>query len=174
MVKLFIEWKELNVRWENESWCRSGMVVSKRNQEKQGEEIKRFSVGRGQRSSSAEEKNEWCRGWKVCSVYRSQLGYTPWFGGKSRIYFATWCEKLTHWKRPWCWERLKGGGEGYDRGWDAWMASLTRWTWVWTSSGSWCWTGSPGMLQSMGSQRVGHDWAIELNWNILPDSSIIP
>ena len=47
---------------------------------------------------------------------------------------ATWCEELTHWKRPWCWERLKLGGEGHERGWDGWMASLTRWTWVWTSS----------------------------------------
>ena len=77
---------------------------------------------------------------------------------------ATWCKELTHWKRPWCWERLKAGGEGDDRGWDGWVASPTLWTWVWASLGSWGWTGKPGMLQSMGSQRVGHDWAIELNW----------
>ena len=77
---------------------------------------------------------------------------------------ATWCKELTHWKRPWCWERLKAGGEGDNRGWEGWMASLTRWTWVWVSSRSWWWTGRPGVLQSMGSQRVGHDWAIELNW----------
>ena len=75
---------------------------------------------------------------------------------------ATWCEKLTPWKRPWCWERLKAGGEGEDRGWDGWMASLTRWTCVWGSSGSWWWTGKPGVLQSLGSQRVGQDWT-ELN-----------
>ena len=64
------------------------------------------------------------------------------------------------WKRAWCWERLKAGGEGDDRGWDGWMASSTQWTWVWASSGGWWWTGRPGMLQSMGSQRVGHesDW----------------
>ena len=55
-------------------------------------------------------------------------------------------------------------GEGDDRGRDAWMASLTQWTWVWVNSGSWWWTGRPGMLQSMGSQRVKHDWATELNW----------
>ena len=61
-------------------------------------------------------------------------------------------------------ERLKAGGEGDDRGWDGWMASPTGWTWVWASSGSWWWTGKPGMLQSMGSQRVRHDWAAELNW----------
>ena len=77
---------------------------------------------------------------------------------------ATWCEELTHWKRPWCWERLRAGGEGYYRGWDGWMASPTWWTWVWVNSGSWWWTGRPGMLQSMGSQRVRHNWATELNW----------
>ena len=68
---------------------------------------------------------------------------------------ATWCEELTHLKRPWCWERLKAGGEVDDRGWDGWMASLTQWTWVWVNSGSWWWTGRPGVLQSIGSQRVG-------------------
>ena len=76
---------------------------------------------------------------------------------------ATWCEELTHLKRSWCWERLKAGGEGDDRRWDGWMASLTQWTWVWASSRSWWWIGRPGVLQSMGSQRVGHDWATELN-----------
>ena len=77
---------------------------------------------------------------------------------------ATWFEELTHWKRPWFGDRLKAGGEGDDRGWDGWMASPTQWTWVWVNSGSWWWTGRPVMLQSMGSQRVGHDWATELNW----------
>ena len=77
---------------------------------------------------------------------------------------ATWCKELTHWKRPWCWERLKAGGEGDDRGWDGWMASLTQWTWVWVSAGNWRWTGRPGVLQSMGSQRVGPNWVTELNW----------
>ena len=74
-------------------------------------------------------------------------------------YFPTWCEELTHWKRPWCWKRLKSGGEGDNRGWDCWMASPTQWTRVWASSRSWWWTGRPGVLQSMGSQRVRHDWA---------------
>ena len=77
---------------------------------------------------------------------------------------ATSCEELTHWKRLWCWEGLGAGGEGDDRGWDGWMASPTRWTRVWVSSGSWWWTGRPGVLWFMGSQRVGHDWATELNW----------
>ena len=70
----------------------------------------------------------------------------------------------THWKRPWCWERLRAGGEGDDSGWDGWMASLKWQTWVWVGSGSWWWTGKPGMPQSIGSQRVRHDWATELNW----------
>ena len=64
------------------------------------------------------------------------------------------------------------GREGDDRGWDGWMALLTRWTWVWTSSRSWWWTGKPGILQSMGSQRVGHDWVMELNWT--GDSNVWP
>ena len=78
---------------------------------------------------------DWCWSWNSSTV-------------------ATWCKELTHLKRPWCWERLKVGGEGDDRGWDAWMASPTPWTWVWVISGSWWWTGRPGVLQSMGSKEV--------------------
>ena len=79
-------------------------------------------------------------------------------------YLGTWCEELTHLKRLWCWERLRAGGEGDDRGWDGWMALLTRWTWVWVDSESFWWTRRPGVLRFMGSQRVGHDWVTELNW----------
>ena len=78
--------------------------------------------------------------------------------GWSSNTLATWCRERTHWKGPRCWERLKVGGEGDDRGWDGWMASPTQWTRVWASSGRRWWTGNPGMLQSMGSQRVAHDW----------------
>ena len=78
---------------------------------------------------------------------------------------ATWCEELIHLKRPWCWERLKAGGEGDDRRWDGWMASLTKWTWVWVNSGNCWWTRKLGMLQSMGSQGVGYDWT---DWTYLP------
>ena len=81
-------------------------------------------------------------------------------------YFGTWCKELTHWKRPWCWERLKAGGEGDDKGWDGWMASPTQWTWVRVSSGSWWWTGRPGVLRFIGLERVRHDWATELNWTL--------
>ena len=76
---------------------------------------------------------------------------------------ATSCEELTHWKRPWCWEVLGTGREGDNRGWDGWMASPTRCTWVWMNSGSWWWIGRPGVLRFMGSWRVRHDWATELN-----------
>ena len=79
-------------------------------------------------------------------------------------YFGTWCKELTHLKRPWCWERLRAGGEGDDRGWDGWMAWPTQWTWVWVDSGNWWWTGRPGVLRFMKSQRDGHHWATELNW----------
>ena len=79
-------------------------------------------------------------------------------------YFGLSCEELTHWKRPWCWERLKAGGEGDDRGWDGWMASPTQRTWVWVSSGRWWRTGKPDMLQSMGSERIRHSWGTDLNW----------
>ena len=80
---------------------------------------------------------------------------------------VTWCEELTHFKRPWCWERLRAGGEGDNRGWDGWMASLTQWTWVWVDSGSWWWIGRPGVLRFMASQRIRHDFATELNWTEL-------
>ena len=80
---------------------------------------------------------------------------------------ATSCEELTHWKRLWSWEGLRAGGEGDDRGWDGWMASLTRWMWVWVNSRSWWWTGRPGMLRFMASQRVGHDWMTWTELHIL-------
>ena len=84
---------------------------------------------------------------------------------------ATWCEELTHWKDPdagkdWRWEK-----KGDDRGWDGWMASLTWWMWIWVNSRSWWWIGRPGVLRFMGSQRVRHDWATEVNWGIPARSS---
>ena len=102
-------------------------------------------------------RKEWCWSWNLSTL-------------------ATSCEELTHWKRLWCWEGLGAVGEGDDRGWDGWMASPTRWTWVWVNSRSWWWTGRPGMLQFMGSQRVRHDWATELNWTeyLLGTSQVVP
>ena len=97
---------------------------------------------------------------------RSVLGvhWRDWCWSWNSNTLATRCKELTYLRRPWCWERLKVGGEGYDRGWDGWMVSLTQWTWVWISSGSWWWRGTAGVLQSMGSQRAGYDWVTELNW----------
>ena len=99
-------------------------------------------------------------------MWRSAPGFLwkDWCWSWNSSTLAISCEELTHWKRLWCWEGLGAGGEGDDRGWDGWMASLTWWTWVWVNSGSWWWTGRPGVLRFMGSQRVGHDWATELNW----------
>ena len=91
---------------------------------------------------------DWCWSWKSSTL-------------------ATWCEELTHWKRPWCWEGLGTGREGDNRGRDGWMTSPTQWTWVWVNSRSWWWTGRPGMLRFKGSQRIGHNWATELNWTEL-------
>ena len=100
---------------------------------------------------------------------RSVLGvhWKDWCWSLNSNTLATWCEELTHLKWPWCSERLKAGREGENRGWNGWMPSLTWWTWVWVSSGSWWWTGKSGVLQSMGSQRVGHDWATEMKWTML-------
>ena len=75
-------------------------------------------------------------------------------------------------KRPWCRERLKAGGEGDDREWDDWMASPTRWTWIWVNSGNCWWTGRPGVLWFMGLQRVGHDLETELNGKKTPNNPI--
>ena len=106
------------------------------------------------------------------SQRRSVLGvhWKDWCWSWNSNTLATWSEELTHLKRLWCWERWRAGGEGddrgwdFDRGWDGWMASPIQWTWVWVNSGSWWWTGRPGVLRFMGLQRVRHDWVIKLNW----------
>ena len=81
-------------------------------------------------------------------------------------YFGHLCKELIYLIRPWCWERLRAGGEGDNREWDGWMALPTQWIWVWTSSGSWWWTGKPGVLQSMGlqSQTWLWDWTTATEW----------
>ena len=87
-------------------------------------------------------------------------------------YFGHLMRRVDSLEKLWCWEGLGAGGEGDNRGWDGWMASLTRWTWVWVNSGSWWWTGRPAMLWLMGSQRVGHDWATELNWGFAEEVAL--
>ena len=136
--------------WEPKNWCFQTVVL-----EKTLKSLLDLPVRRSNQSIQSYRKStlnihwkDWCWSWNSNTL-------------------ATWCEELTHWKRPWCWERLKAGGEGDDRGWDGWMTSLTWWTWVWVNSGSWWWTGRPGVLRFMGSQRVGHDWATELNWTYI-------
>ena len=79
-------------------------------------------------------------------------------------YFCHLMWRADSFEKPWCWERLRAGGEGDNRGWDGWMVLPTQWTWVWVNSGSWWWTGRPDVLQLKGSQRVWHDWVTELNW----------
>ena len=98
------------------------------------------------------------------SLSKSVLGvhWKDWCWSWNSNTLATWCEELTDLKRPWCWERLKAGREGDDRGWDGWMASSTQWTRVWVNSGSWWWTGRPGVLQSMGHKES--DTTEWLNW----------
>ena len=100
------------------------------------------------------------------SILKEILGvhWKDWCWSWNSNTLATSCEELTHWKRPWCWEGVRAGGEGDDRGWDGWMASPTQWAWVWVNSGSRLCIERPGMLWFMGSQRVGHEWATELNW----------
>ena len=103
---------------------------------------------------------------------RSVLGvyWKDWCWSWNSNTLATWCKELTHLKRPGCWERLKARRKGDDRGWDGCMVSPTLWTWVWANSGSWWWTGKPSVLQSMRSQRVGHDWATNLTCLRIPSS----
>ena len=100
------------------------------------------------------------------------IHWKDWCWSWSSNTLATWCKELTHLKRPWCWERLKARREGDDREWGGWMASPTQWTWVWVGSGNWWWTGKPGVLQSMGSQRVRHDWVTELTFKLTYSSSL--
>ena len=82
-------------------------------------------------------------------------------------YFGYLMQSVDSLEKTLMWEGLGAGGEGDDRRWEGWIASLTQWTWVWANSRSWCWTERPGMVRLMGSQRVGHDWVTELNWTEL-------
>ena len=95
----------------------------------------------------------------LCSVLN--IHWKDWCWSWNSNTLATWYKQLTHLKRPWCWERLRAGGKGHNRGWDGWLAAPTRWTRVWVDSRSWWWTGRPGVLRFMGLQRVRHDWATE-------------
>ena len=128
------------------------------------EELKILSFDAGEDSWESLGQHE-------IKLVKNPKGNQPWFftgrynaETEAPILWSIWCEEPTHGKRPWCWERLRAGEEWDDRRWDVWMASSTRWTWVWVNSRNWWWTGRPGILQFMGSQIVGHNWATELNW----------
>ena len=87
-------------------------------------------------------------------------------------YFGNLVRRVDSLEKTWCWEGLGAGGKRDDRGWDGWMASPTRWIWVWVNSWRWWWTGRPGVLGFMGSQRVGHDWATDLIWSDLSEFTV--
>ena len=135
--------------WALKDWCFWTVVLEKTLESPLGCKEIKLVHPKGNQSWIFIHQKDWCWSWSSNTL-------------------ATWCEELTHWKRPWCCERLKAGGEGNNRGWDGWIASLTLCTWVWASSRSWWRTGKPGVLQSMGLQRVRHDWVTELNWIRLP------
>ena len=135
----------------------------------QGEKFYLFAAHKHVDPNQLESEGWWC--WlPITSSPTNQMNIQYWiFIGRTDVEAETpilWprCREPTHLKRPWCWERLKVGGEGDDRGWDGWMTSPTWWTWVWESSWSWWWTGRPGVLQFLGSWRVRHDWVTALNW----------
>ena len=88
------------------------------------------------------------------------INWKDWWWSWNSNSLAIWCEEQTHWERPWCWERLRAAGEGDDRGWDGWVASLTQWTWIWANSGRQWRMGEPGVLQSM--QLQSQKWLS--NW----------
>ena len=107
-------------------------------------------------------------------IHHDQVGFIP---GLPLFFNILKSSNVIHlmfrtdsWKRPWCWERLKVGVEGDDRGWDGWVASPTQWIWVWVNSRSSWWKWRPGVLQAIGSQIVRHDWVTELT-QLIPEWS---
>ena len=96
------------------------------------EELMLLNCGVGEDSSESHR----LQGYQTSQFSRRStlnIHWKDWYWSSNPL--ASWCEEPTHWKRPWCWERLRAGGKGHDRGWDGWMASLTQWTWVWVDSG---------------------------------------
>ena len=109
-------------------------------------------------NSPLDSKDQTSQSWGKSTL---TIHWKDWCWSWSASILATWCEEPTHWKILWCWERLRAGGEGGGRWWDGWMASPTQWRWVWANSRRQRRTGKPGMLQSMGSERVGLDRVTE-------------
>ena len=148
---------------------------------KEAQEMQVQSLGREDTLEKEMATHSSLLAWKIPWT-KSLVGGTPWSHKESdrteRLITQIHMRQEQHtihvssfihcynWKGLWCWEGLGARGEGDDRGWDGWMASLTRWTWVSVNSGSRWWTGRPGVLQFMGSQRVGQDWATYLIWSL--------
>ena len=128
-----------------ELWCRRRLLRVPWTARRSNQSILKEIIGCWSGDELGVHWRNWCWSWNANTL-------------------GTWCEELSHLKRPWCWERLRAGGEGDDRGWDGWMPSLIQWTWVWVDSRSWWWTRRPGVLCFVGLQRVRHDWVTELNW----------
>ena len=135
--------------WSSKNWCFWTVVLEKTLESPLDYKEIKLVNPKGNQSLSIQRKSilnihwkDWCWSWSFSTL-------------------DTWCQELTHWKRPWCWERLKAGGEGDDRGWHDWMASSTQWTCAWASSGRWWRTGKSSVLQSMGLQRVRCNWVTE-------------
>ena len=135
--------------WEPKNWCFWNVVLEKTL--KSPLDCKEIQPVHPKGDQSDVHWKDWCWSWNSNTL-------------------ATWCKELTHLKRPWCWEGLRAGGEGDNRGWDGWMASPTQWTWVWVDPSSWWWIGRPVVLQFMGLQWVGHDCGAELIFSMVPQS----
>ena len=152
LEKQALGWLPAAVSWLSFPWGSEGRGQERKQAGEQGGgEVQGRSVG--------EVVTLW-GAWRFLTFHQVIcIGRTDADGWSSNS-LATWCKEPAHWKRPWCWERLRAG-EGDDRGWDGCMASSTQWTWVWANSARWWRTEEPGVLQSTGSQRVRHDWATE-------------
>ena len=118
------------------------------------------------KSSSVLDTGSWSGAWTAI-IFHVLLDWRPFLSMTDLSFYKyAWCEQLTHWKSPWCWERLRAEGEEGTRGCDGWTASLMRWTWTWATSGRWWGAGRPCVLQ--GSPRVGHNWVTEERPHVMP------
>ena len=133
---------------------------------KEGWALKNWCFGAGEDSweSLGHQGDQTSQSWRKLTL---NIHWKDWCWSWSSSSLTTICEEPTHWKSPWCWERLRAGGEGGNRGWYGWMASLTQWTWVWANSRRYWMTGKPGVLQSMGSKKSDTIYWLNNNLNCL-------
>ena len=148
--------------WTLKSWCFWNMVLEKTLESPLGCKIKPVHPGSIRKSDFlifwySDIQDSWSEYQWIFRKSVLNIHWKDWCWSWSSSTLATWHEELIHWRRPWCWERLKAGGERDNWGLDGWMTSLTE-SWVWANSGRWWRTGKPGVLQSMGVQRVRLNW----------------